>query len=190
MGHDAIVCIGEGSIKERKSSLACSTKELAIRSEMTNLPLSTGLHLVPAELGCGCRGSLGLCAEVSRGMSIDGTNPYLVGSLLCLGSLLLLLSSGESGLACCCSDFGLLGCNCELRERVCQWAITRRNRPLQIRLTSLSVDLLHAETGDSSLVLYGSPGALLCDLLADSLSVYSAVDLGPCELSGILPLQE
>ena len=61
---------------------------------------------------------------------------------------------------------------------------------MQVRLTSLSVDLLHAETGDSSLVLYGSPGTLLCDLLADSLSVYSAVDLGPCELSGVLPLQE
>ena len=56
--------------------------------------------------------------------------------------------------------------------------------------TSLGVDLVHAQTSNSSLVLYGSPRALLCGLLANSLSVYSAIDLGPCELSGVLPLQE
>lgn len=63
-------------------------------------------------------------------------------------------------------------------------------RQAHSRLTSLSVDLVHAETGDASLVLYGPAGSLLCDLLADALAVHAAVDLGPCKLSGVLALEE
>lgn len=45
-------------------------------------------------------------------------------------------------------------------------------------------------TNDASLDLDGLLAALLSNLLGDALAVSAAVDLGPCDLSGVLALEE
>lgn len=45
-------------------------------------------------------------------------------------------------------------------------------------------------TDDTTLVLHGAAGALLGDLLSDTLLVHATVDLRPGDLAGVLALKE
>ena len=57
-------------------------------------------------------------------------------------------------------------------------------------LTSSCGDISKRETSNTTLCLHSLSRALLCDLLGNTLSVDSSIDLSPCDLSRVLPLQE
>lgn len=95
------------------------------------------------------------------GSSVGSLGSGLLG--LFLGSLLL-LSLGDGGLSGSVSDFRLG--------------------------VSLGQDGGKVGTDDSSLGLDVLPAPLLGDLLSETLLVHTPVDNGPCDLSGVLSLQE
>jgi hypothetical protein len=62
--------------------------------------------------------------------------------------------------------------------------------PLSSSLLTHSLDGSDVSTNDTTLVLHGATGALLGNLLGDALLVHAAVDLCPCDLTGVLALEE
>jgi hypothetical protein len=64
------------------------------------------------------------------------------------------------------------------------------SRTLSSSLLTHSFDGSDVSTDDTTLVLHGTTRALLGNLLGDTLLVHAAVDLCPCDLTGVLALEE
>jgi len=65
-----------------------------------------------------------------------------------------------------------------------------RSRTLSSSLLTHSLDSSDVSTDNPALVLHGAARALLGNLLGDTLLMHAAVDLCPCDLTGVLALEE